>query len=668
MSQWFLKAKNNSTQAVVAVNLERAMASFQCVKRFNALGNWQLTLEDTVTNPSPFASVFLQDASGNLHNGIIVQVDNQDGNGLQTVLSGPQIDIDVQVDQSGRRTLTATGHDEMHWLKYRRAFQVVHYPYILYVASSGAGAGGESGGVVEPGGYNLPTPAAYFPLLETSGTTAQNLSSANNGTYTGGVTLNQPSLLDDPNPCIKLDGSTGYVSVPTAGLPTGNNAWTVLGWGMISTSPSGTACLWSFGTNAAKQDIVLGITSSNFPTLGGNSLTSITGTTAVPLNEPFLLAATWDGTTLTLYHYSSKFSGVVGTSTPGALSITYGTVQIGAFLAGAATTWNGYAAQAGFWSSALTTAQIANVYAVGSSRQAWLAYDTETFQASQLLIYYVQRNAAASSVVTNAGVAAPATTFTNWQRTTTARAVPSLTLAADPAKGSTITGVARQDVLLELLGALALASNPELGFKLELSGSTIQFSVYQPSDKTTTAVFSLDRKNLLDYRWKYSAATGNHVIAGGANPAGGSSNLTERIFGENEDATSISQFGLLEDFLDYRQTSSGGTLQQMITAQLLKEKQPFVLNVTPLATPNLYFMGPGASGYQLGDKVTVIVDGQVFQELVREVQIDLQPNQPAVITAAIGTPVDAGILHEFDLIDKRIAKLKGQADTLDTNY
>jgi hypothetical protein len=59
------------------------------------------------------------------------------------------------------------------------------------------------------------SPVGWWRLGETSGTVATDIGTANNnGTYTGGFTLNQVPLENgDANPSITFDGSTGYVNV-----------------------------------------------------------------------------------------------------------------------------------------------------------------------------------------------------------------------------------------------------------------------------------------------------------------------------------------------------------------------------------------------------------------------------------------------------------------------
>jgi len=57
-------------------------------------------------------------------------------------------------------------------------------------------------------------PLAYWRLDETSGTTANDAIGSNHGTYTGGVTLNQPGIPSTGRPSVSLNGSSGYVNIP----------------------------------------------------------------------------------------------------------------------------------------------------------------------------------------------------------------------------------------------------------------------------------------------------------------------------------------------------------------------------------------------------------------------------------------------------------------------
>lgn len=673
---FFLKAKNKLNQTIIATGLENpgAMASFQCVKRFNDLGTWQLALQDTQKSPSPFASTFLPDTSGNLQSGIVLHMNNQDGQGLQYVFSGPQTDVDVKVAPSGLRTITAIGNCENYWLKSRLALPVPGFPYD-YLATALAVF---LPATFEPNWHAIPENAnltRYYLLNETSGATATDSNGAANGTYTNVTSYNQPGLLDDPVACVKLNGTNGFISVPTAGLNSGSGTWSIVGWGMFPSLPGAASTMWGFGSNVNNEAIQLGISSGNFAYFNLEGSASMLSSETIIAGMPFMLALTYDGSILRGYFYQMQPGGPVGgqfaQQTVGSLAITYGSAFLGKTIV-STQFWGGYLGRCAWYNSvALSATSIANLFATGYSRQAFLAYDIfEQQQASAQLIYYTQRNASASvaSGFPNYDVARPSATFTNYNGTQTARAIPTMTMAADPAVGSIISGVARNDKLLDLDAALALQSTPEIGFKLEQSGSGLLFTVFQPTDKTSVAVFSLDRKNLLEgYEWTYSAAKANHLVAGGSTPPA-STSLADRLFGVGEDATSISQFGYVEDFLDYRAAQTGETLAQGIDAQLAQEKDAINFNGTIVGTDQLYFKGPSGKNWDLGDIVTVLADGQTFQETIREVEIDLEPGAIPVITAAIGTPVDAQVMQEMQTIQSNIAALKAAQSSLKTNF
>lgn len=76
------------------------------------------------------------------------------------------------------------------------------------------------------------SPDAYWRLGETSGTNANDETSNNrDGTYTGGYTLDQPSLLrSTDNPATLFNGSTGYVTTASWGLSSADSTLTIEAW------------------------------------------------------------------------------------------------------------------------------------------------------------------------------------------------------------------------------------------------------------------------------------------------------------------------------------------------------------------------------------------------------------------------------------------------------
>ena len=88
----------------------------------------------------------------------------------------------------------------------------------------------------------LDLPLRYYRLGENAGTIACDFGSqSQNGTYNGGITLNQTSLIvgDTGNTSVVLNGSSGYITLPTTGLPTGANSWSFECWWKVPASIPG---------------------------------------------------------------------------------------------------------------------------------------------------------------------------------------------------------------------------------------------------------------------------------------------------------------------------------------------------------------------------------------------------------------------------------------------
>lgn len=651
MTKFYLQTRRNDTLAIVDPQVDD-YEKFEAVLRFKAEGTWQLTMR----MESQHAAQFLPQAinGGGYPYGLLLMQDNEDGTPPFIIMSGPHRRTQRQVTQEDTQPLIASGFSDLVYIKDHIALPQVDYPY--------TGSFFDGVHTAPPYHYMFTTPVRYYKMNETSGTTAIDYSgSAQNGSYVGGVTLGQPGIIDDPTTCVKLDGTTGYLNVPTTGLPTGNAAWTMFAWGYFTANPAASVALCYLGANIAKEEVFLLVQSNGFPVVGGNGLTNIVSATAVPLNQPFLLAMTYDGTTLT-----GLLNGVAfGSSTPGPLSIAYGSVQFGAVRA-ASNFWPSYQGHGVFVASAVSASTLLQIYQTGINRAAYNSFDIRPTStafpvapgfASSVIWQYVNYNAGPGAL--------PAATAINLLGTRDKRVTPNLTMGPDPLIGSQITGAARFDNLLTLIQAMALQSSPELGFACIQSGQQLLFTVFTPTDRTATAIFSREIGNVLDSSWEIAAAEGNYIYAGGLNTSG---SLTNRLVYEGLDQQSIGRFGHIETFLDYRKTSQANSLQTAITGKLAEVSAKRNVNATVLDTPALYFGGPGNKGYNLGDKVTVILDGLTFTDIVREVKITLEPGKPAVVTPAIGTPIDGAIISELDVIFKRLRGDDASFTLIQGNY
>lgn len=269
----------------------------------------------------------------------------------------------------------------------------------------------------------------------------------------------------------------------------------------------------------------------------------------------------------------------------------------------------------------------------GVSPYATLAYDTRTATASTAIRGYVD---------TNAGPSAPL-----------ARRVLGLALAADPLIGASVTGNARFDNLLALIQQLAV-SGGDIGFRLtQTDVGVLTFTLYQPATKSN-AIFSRELGNLLDATYTLDGPAANSYVGAG------SGDLTARTFTSGQDATSIATWGLVEGFLDARDTADVPTIQQRITAQLATDAQKTNLTITPVDTAALQF----GRDYGLGDIVSVQVDGATITDKIRQLHIQLTSTDQELVSPGIGNAGAGQIAHLFNAQARALASVQQQVARL----
>lgn len=591
IAQYALYVRDTNRNLVGQVDQFNA---FEYVARFNAVGAWSLDVDaDT-----PLAGYLATRGYGLMVNRSIVDAETGVVTSSSVLMSGP---IRGWSRQMQGNKLVVTGLDDLCWLAMREAWPTVIYPYsALMLSTSGL--------------------LRYYRLGESSGTTATDSKSAQNGTYTGGFTLNQAALVDDANPAAKFNGSTGYVSLPTTSLPTGNAAYTIGAWFNAAALPAASAVILGYGnwgTNLSAPHIAI---NSSGQAYAGTYNGDTTPVGSVAAGTTHLLVATYDGTTLTCY-----LDGVnIGTATPGTLTVTLVNAAIAAAPPHLTQFFNGTVDEAFICSGALPAATIAQLYNVGFSRFASSAYDPRTGAAETIIRQYIDQNAV-SAVNDPIG---------------RSRVVNGLTLAADGGHGSSVSGNARYDALINkdgtgLLQQLALSSSPALGFTVTQSGTSLVVSVYVPNDKTGSIIFSQELGNLADFTYEVNApdidSGGNLAVVAG----GGQGTL--RTITLRADGTSISDWGRCETFVDARDTSDPATLAQRGDAALAQVSETVSFSAVLAPTESMVY----GRDFGLGDTVTVVVDGVAFTDIVREVDIALTPDGAETVTPAIGTPMNA---------------------------
>lgn len=207
------------------------------------------------------------------------------------------------------------------------------------------------------------------------------------------------------------------------------------------------------------------------------------------------------------------------------------------------------------------------------------------------------------------------------------RRVPGLTLGADPLTGLSVTGRGRFQTLDELLRSLALAGG-DLGYRIVQAAGALEFQVYAPADKTASVIFSAELGNLAAYEYQEQAPEANFVIVGGGGEG------TARAFNAGGRSASIVRHGLYEAFRDRRDTDVAAELEQAREEELDEQAQKATLSAQPVETLAFEF----GTDYGLGDRVTVVVDGEPVQDVVREVQIRLSADEGARVVPVVGTP------------------------------
>jgi hypothetical protein len=591
-----IKVRDNNNNLIGEID---AYDSLEMISRYNNTGSWALTLADN----HPMAPFLATPGYGIyvLRNGAYY-------------FSGPVRYIDRQGIASN--SLTVAGYDDMFWLASRQAYPGGFDPYPLWIT------------------FN-PALRAYS-FGDTSGTTAVDFSGfAQNGTYTGTVTLNQGTLIDDPAKATLL-GANGWVSVPSSGLPAANTGYGLLVWFNYTGAPAATEVLAFIGTQSTASSAYMGILNTGKPTMQVKGVnTNATNALTVGVHCMYL---DYDATTAKLY----VDGVVVCTATPGVCTIAYGNAAFGCYGAGLSNFCSGVTIQYG----AIFQGHLANASLPGSvlNGVAWPivyydlglslfninVYDTQTGPAETVIKTYVNNNAGPSAVA--------------------ARVIPNLSIEVDAAQGSTVTFNARFDQLLQsdMNGVLQILANAGgVGMKVVQSGTGLIFKVFVPATQSA-AKFSLGLGNLGAYEYiSDSQNLVNYVVVGG----GGTG--TARAFYQTGDSTSIAAWGRYEGFVNGGSATAAAQLATQATSALANGASKLTFNAQFWETDGLQYV----RDFNLGDKVSVTIDGATLTDIVREVDIVLKPNAPEVLNIGIGTPSNGQIASAMQKYQQLAAQL-----------
>lgn len=228
-----------------------------------------------------------------------------------------------------------------------------------------------------------------------------------------------------------------------------------------------------------------------------------------------------------------------------------------------------------------------------------------------------------------------------------ARRWAGLTIAADQGIGDDVSFSARNYVLGDALSQLAIAGGG-LRFTVTQDDEDLVFDVTQPADRTATARFSPVLGNLDSLKYGRKMATTNWALVGGGGEG------VDRVFVSTSNPISIAAWGMMvETFRDQRQTEVVTELLAAGQEELENNGDQTGLELVPLETEAVTF----GDTYDVGDEVTVIVNGVAITDIVREARIEVA-DDVATVTPVVGTPgaVETGTDAErgMDLLFNRM--------------
>jgi hypothetical protein len=240
------------------------------------------------------------------------------------------------------------------------------------------------------------------------------------------------------------------------------------------------------------------------------------------------------------------------------------------------------------------------------------------------------------------------------------RLLLGLTIEPDGGRGATVTATPRFDNLLDLLNKKAAEGGVRFQIRQQSDAPRArQFRVDVPADRRQSVRFSRELGNLGEVQSTETTASANYVYAGAQGEQ------DQRQFVEGGDGPSINRYGYKEAFLDTRDLSANTALPAIRTrlAETLDAGGGSVsLTFKPLDAP--YEFGVD---YDLGDRVTVLVNGVATDGLMRSVTLTLDGQggatiEPFVATANVAQAAMVGVVPRLSTTGERVSFLERNAE------
>lgn len=223
------------------------------------------------------------------------------------------------------------------------------------------------------------------------------------------------------------------------------------------------------------------------------------------------------------------------------------------------------------------------------------------------------------------------------------RRISNLVIETDEERGSTVFASARFNMIQELVYDLAQVGG--IGYRLTQDDDLLEFSVFEPTDRSDTIRMDIQNRKLSSAVYSYGTAKVTRAIVAGQGVA------ENRIFVERTNTDSLAAETLwgrrIETFKDARQSSE---IDELNTSgdELLADlgKTIVEMSVTPSDDQSMVY---GVDWF-LGDRVTVVANDIESTAVVTEVGIQIADDGVRV-GATVGTPV--GIEFEAKLLAKQ---------------
>jgi hypothetical protein len=233
-----------------------------------------------------------------------------------------------------------------------------------------------------------------------------------------------------------------------------------------------------------------------------------------------------------------------------------------------------------------------------------------------------------------------------------ARAVPRVTMGTDLGRGPTSTVRANDESVFDLCQtAAALAfSDVAFGIANPLDSGQLIFETYGGTDRTSAGAFDVDLGTLAGYQSEVGAPTATRLTVRGA------SGVTTEVIDQELEAV----WGRIEGPpLVKTDSSDVASLSQAGTVALDKAKSRIAVSTTPVATTSWQL----GVHYNLGDLVTVYVDGEALTARVSEVHYTASPNslvdiKPVLTTAGGSNPTVPRLIPLVRSLSQRVAILE----------